>query len=157
MKRWLGLTAVVGFLGMSSPSLYGVTNLEIDGCWVRQTPPGAKVTAAYCQITNKTKVSRTLKTVKTAAAGKVELHETKLQGDRMQMKPVLEMPIAAGETLQMAPGGLHIMLFELTGELGKAAQFTLVFDRGEERTVTFPVRKEAPERQISGHQTAPKG
>jgi hypothetical protein len=63
-------------------------------------------------------------------------------GDMMGMEPVARLEIPAGGTVQLAPGGYHIMLIGLTKDLnvGDTVQVTLKFEKAGDVTVTAQVR-----------------
>ncbi|MDH4074884.1 MAG: copper chaperone PCu(A)C [Acidimicrobiia bacterium] len=61
-----------------------------------------------------------------------------------EVKGGIEIP--AGETVELAPGGYHVMLMELAEPLKEGAMFdlTLTFENAGEKTVNVEVRTEAP-------------
>lgn len=105
-------------------------------------PMRTGVSAIYARLINRGEQPDRLVVASTAAAGLVEIHESKLEGDVMQMRPIeggLEIP--AGGAVELKPGGLHIMLMELQRELvpGDAIAVTLIFESGAELVVGVPV------------------
>lgn len=60
----------------------------------------------------------------------------------MSMQEVSAIAIPAGETIALAPGGFHIMLFDLASDLttGDSVELTLSFENGYKETVTAEVR-----------------
>lgn len=104
-------------------------SLQVSGAWVR---PAEEMSAAYLEITNNGRSPQRLIEVKTAAASRAEIHETLMDGDMMHMRPAAAVAIPAGETVQLAPGGKHIMLMGLTAPLtaGDAILLSLTFDSG---------------------------
>ena len=87
------------------------------------------VSAAYLRITNPGDQPISLTAATTSAADVVEIHETQMEGDVMRMRPVEGIVVAPGETVALQPGGLHIMLLDLTAPLapGEAITLTLIF------------------------------
>lgn len=76
----------------------------------------------------------------TDRAQAVEIHETKIVNDTGTMLPHDgPLPIPAGESVALEPGGLHIMLVDLNDDirLGDTFEVTLEFERAGE--VTVPV------------------
>jgi len=61
-----------------------------------------------------------------------------------EVKGGLEIP--AGKTVELAPGGYHVMLMELAAPLKEGSTFdlTLTFEKAGEKTVSVEVRTEAP-------------
>jgi copper(I)-binding protein len=76
-----------------------------------------------------------------------------MQGDVMQMKQVLSMPVKGKESIEFAPGGLHVMLIGLKQDLktGDQFQITLQFKDHEEITLTVPVQEMGNGDSISDH------
>lgn len=142
--------------------------LEVTGVWARTSPAMASAGAAYLEITNGTDTDDALlsASVEPSVAGKVELHETTTAmtdgtgmtgstgmtgttmagSGMMQMKPVDRIPVPAGGTAELKPGGYHIMLLELPEPLETGATFeiTLTFEEAGEIVVTATVRDTAP-------------
>jgi len=103
------------------------------------------VSAAYMTITNKGMKADRLIAVEAEIAGKIELHETKVENDVAKMIPMLNgIEIPAGSTVELKPGGLHIMLLDLKAplEAGKTLTLKLKFESGAEVTITLPIRSQ---------------
>jgi protein SCO1/2 len=118
--------------------------LQVSGAWVR---PADIMSAAYLQITNHGRSAQQLVGVDTAVAESAEIHETQMDGDLMKMRPVEAVQIPAGETVQLKPGGEHIMLVGLTAPLvaGDTIMLTLTFDSGTRLEVEAVVSLEPVE------------
>jgi len=67
---------------------------------------------------------------------------TTMGAGMMEMRPVERIPLPAGETVELKPGGLHIMLLDLAGPLteGTTVTLTLEFERAPSQTVQAEVR-----------------
>ena len=79
----------------------------------------------------------------TDVADTVELHESKMDKNGvMSMSPVPNIPVPAGGSATLEPGGLHVMLIGLNRELAVGDQFslTLNFEKSGPRTVEVEVR-----------------
>ncbi len=124
------------------------SSVEIRDPWVRATVPGQPVAAAYAQLKAATRLS--LVGVSSPAAKRGEIHEMKTDGGMMKMRAVKEVPMAGGKIVRLAPGGLHVMLFDLEKPLpaGSTVALTFTFRRksGEtfQQTVMAPVRDAEP-------------
>lgn len=152
--RWLGscmamLLALSGLMWLA-PSTAGAENatgaapesdLRVESGWVRAMPPGQPVTAAFMVLVNKGDRERRLEGMSSPLAGRVELHRTMQQGDRMRMEAVTDLAIAPGESVTLEPGGLHLMLMELQRPLkvGEQVPLLLTLDRGEQVSFSLPV------------------
>ena len=86
-----------------------------DG-WVRATVPGQKATGAFMKITAKD--SAKLVSAASPSAGVVEIHEKKMEKDVMKMAPLANgLDLPAGKTVELKPGGYHVMLMDLKAPL----------------------------------------
>ena len=110
-------------------------------------------TAAYVTIKNIGKDDDRLVSAACDCAAKVELHTMTMDGDKMMMA---EMPdgfaIKAGETLELKPGGNHIMLMGLTARPadGQTQTLTLTFQKAGTVSIDAPVSN-APLAGASAH------
>ena len=90
------------------------------------------VTAAYATITNTGGADDRLVSVGADIAGKSEIHAMEVKDDVMRMRPLPDgLPVPAGETVALEPGGLHLMLTRLKSRPGEGDEvvLTLEFER----------------------------
>jgi len=73
--------------------------------------------------------------VSSPQAGRIEMHETMRDGNMTQMRPIPRLPVRDGESLVFAPGGRHLMLFDLARTIEAGGGMTLIFrfERGAEQ------------------------
>lgn len=119
--------------------------IEVEGLWIREAPPGSTVNAGYASIRNAGTAPVTLTGANSSRFGGIEIHEMQMQEGRMRMQRRESLTIAAGETLRLQPGGLHLMLFRASSapQSGETIPFTLHF--GEQRIdAQAEVRSENP-------------
>ena len=122
--------------------------VKVEGAWARPSVQGQKATGAFMRLTSKD--GARLVRVESPAASITEVHEMKMDGDIMRMRavPVLELP--AGKTIELKPGGYHLMLQDLKAPLMKNTSvpltLTLQNAKGVESqlTVSVPVSTVAP-------------
>jgi periplasmic copper chaperone A len=122
--------------------------VDVKNAWVRSAVPGQSGTGAFMALTSKD--GTRLVGASSPVAGVAEVHEMKMEGDIMRMRavPVLDLP--AGQTVQLKPGGYHVMLMGLKQALpnGSTVPLTLTFKdaKGQESKVelTLPVAASAP-------------
>jgi copper(I)-binding protein len=132
---------------LASGSVYAQT-VEVKDAWVRTTVAGQKATGAFMNISARDGAQ--LVGVSSPVAGVTEVHEMKMEGEIMKMRPVPILDIPAGKTLALKPGGYHVMLLDLKVPLAKGGSvpLTLVFKdaRGAESKVELkvPVATVAP-------------
>ena len=92
----------------------------------------SETSAAYMTITNNGDEDDTLVEVQADFANVTELHETTIEDDVAQMRMVGEFEIPAGETIELAPAGKHVMLMDLQSDLvmDESVELTLIFESG---------------------------
>lgn len=123
---------------------FAATAAEIKNAWVRATVPGQEVGAAYMELSSPTD-TRLVK-VESPAAGSVEIHSMTMKNGAMQMRMLETLALPAGKLVKLAPGGFHLMLFDLKQPLqaGENVSFTLFFrdaqGKTEQARVKAPVR-----------------
>lgn len=104
---------------------------------------GFGVSAAFMYITNTSDEDVSLVGASTQVANIVEIHETRMTDEGvMQMRPLLDgLVIPAGETVELRPGGFHVMLMDLQDNLynGTTLYLTLEFSNGESLVVGAPI------------------
>ena len=127
------IAAVLG-LALGLGSLARAGDLAVVDAWARATPPGAGVAAAYLTIDNAGGGADRLLGASSDAAGRVEVHETRRDGELMRMRKAEPLDIPAGERVVFGPGGLHVMLMELKEPLrqGDTLPLTLRFEHAGE-------------------------
>jgi len=106
--------------------------LEISGAFSRATLPNAPVGGGYLSITNTGASDDRLVSVATPVAGTSQIHEMKMDGDVMRMNELPDgLAIPAGETVELAPGGYHLMFMDLQQPLveGESFPVTLTFEK----------------------------
>lgn len=121
---------------------------KVERAWARAIVQGQDATGAYMAMTAAEPL--TLLGAATPAAGIVEIHQMKMEGDVMKMRAVESLPMKPGVPLRFAPNGYHFMLMDLKAPFraGSSVRMTLRFRdaKGAERTqdVTVPVSMAAP-------------
>jgi copper(I)-binding protein len=98
--------------------------------------------AVYVNIVNPGTTPDAVVAATSDAARLVELHETRNEGGVMRMRPLAKFEVPPGTTLEMKPGGRHVMLLGLTRDLkpGDVVRVTLTFERAGPMTIEAPVR-----------------
>jgi copper(I)-binding protein len=126
--------------------------IEVREAWMRPAAQGENG-AIYFVIHNRGSNADALTGVSSDAAGAIEIHESKMSGDVMQMQQLDSVPLEPSAEIKFEPGGLHIMLVDLTTEfkVGDAVDITLHFTNFEDISVTVPVS----DMPASGDHSAP--
>lgn len=106
--------------------------LRIARVWSRATPGGARVAGGYLTVTNAGTASDRLVGASAAFAERAEIHEMATRDGLMTMRALPEgLPIAPGQTVELKPGGLHVMFIGLRSPLaeGQTHKVMLRFER----------------------------
>jgi copper(I)-binding protein len=117
--------------------------------WARETPPRKSMTAAYGRLQNSGDKALVVTGVSAEVAAHSSLHETRIERDRSTMRPVSNLTIAPGEEVELAPGGMHIMLMKLDAPLveGESIDICFKLENNEDMCSAFPIAK----RKTMGH------
>jgi hypothetical protein len=118
-------------------------DLVITQGWSRATPNGAKIGSGYLTIENKGAAADRLIGGSADAAGKVEVHEMAMKNGVMTMRSLDNgLAIDPGKTVKLAPGGYHLMIFDLKSPLkqGDKLPVTLEFEKAGKVTVSLDVQ-----------------
>lgn len=118
-------------------------DLLIDSPYTRTTPPGAPVAGGFLTITNNGKETDTLMGGTVDFAEVVEIHEMPMVDGVMQMRQLEDgLDIPPGETVELKPGGYHIMFIKLKEQMieGKTHQATLTFKNAGDIEVELMVQ-----------------
>ena len=126
-------------------------SIQVEDAWARQAPMmpstgpmhgDTGTGAVYVTLRNTGPAPDALVGASSEAAEVVELHETIRDGEVMRMRPVGKLALPAGATLEMKPGGFHIMLIHLKRALrpGDRVPITLTFEHGTSLALEVPVR-----------------
>lgn len=138
-----GVTAAV--FSCVAPAI-AAPNLEVRDAWVHATVPGQPVAGAY--LTLKSRLPGRLISARSEVARVVEIHQMSLNDGVMRMRRLASLDLPAGHEVQLAPGGIHLMLLDLQRPLlaGEQIELDLVTIAGSDIPTTtrviVPVRKE---------------
>lgn len=158
--RFLIRTLAAAMLFIAAPAIagdYTLGKLELDQPWTRATPPGAKAAGGFVTIVNGGEEDDRLVSAEAAFAGRVELHTMDMTDGVMKMRHLPDgIPVSAGETVSLAPGGLHVMFMELKKPIAEGAPVpvTLTFEKAGSIEVEMSVVKPgapAPEGHSAMH------
>lgn len=121
--------------GMKTPAVLlqvrAPVAVKVEQAWVRPSVPGQQGTGGYMLLTARQGLR--LVGVSSPAAGVAEVHEMKMEGDVMTMRPLGVLDLPAGKTVELKPGGLHLMLMDLKQPLaaGSSVPLTLLLKDGK--------------------------
>ncbi|AYG69488.1 MULTISPECIES: copper chaperone PCu(A)C [unclassified Rhizobium] len=129
-----------------------VGDLTISTPYVRAMVPGAPVGGGYMTITNTGDTDDRLVAASSPRAGTVQIHEMRMDKDIMVMRELADgLPIPAGKTVELKPGGYHVMFMKVTDRFieGQTVRATLKFEKAGSVDVDFPVGSLAANKETS--------
>jgi copper(I)-binding protein len=137
---------------------FKVGSLELMHPWSAKAPAVAPVLGAYLTIVNTGMQSDRLVGGTTTVAERLEIHKSTIVDGIARMRPAKEgIEIPAGATLNLQPGGAHIMLVNPKQRLAEGEKFkaTLEFEKAGSVEVQFVVQKPKPSsgENHSGHKS----
>jgi copper(I)-binding protein len=118
---------------------------KVEAAWARPTVNGQSGGGGFLKITGGSAGDRLL----SASAGVsklVELHTMEMDGNVMRMRPIDGIAIPAGATVELKPGGSHVMFMGLKQTLKAGDRFplTLRFEKAGEVKVEMQVATQVP-------------
>jgi len=134
-----GALSVLAGCATAEPPLAGRL---VSAAWARPADSGA-TSGAYLTVINADSIAVDLMSVSSPVATAVEVHETMNHDGLAHMTPRTSVPIAPRDSLVMKPGGVHVMLLQLTRRLspGDTVPLTLRFSNGDSVRANVPVRE----------------
>ncbi|WP_101525075.1 copper chaperone PCu(A)C [Nocardioides houyundeii] len=131
--------------------------LEVEDPWVRATTgtEDPTMSAAFMTLDNTGDVALRVVGASSEVAGTVQLHEMAEVDGKAAMRQIADgIALEPGRGQLLQPGGMHVMLMDLTTELapGDEVELTLELDDGTQVEVTAPVKAFTEE---EGHYHAP--
>ena len=136
--------AAAAFSLLASAALAQTT---VKDAWVRGTVAQQMASGAFFQINSAS--GGKLVSASSPMAGVVEIHEMSMDGSTMKMRALpngLDLP--AGKTIELKPGGYHVMLMDLKAPLkaGESVELSLVVEDKDGKKETIAVK--APVRAL---------
>lgn len=118
---------VTGLLAITT-TVWSQTTVKVEDAWIRGTVATQKATGAFMRLTPS--ANARLVAALSPAAGVVEIHEMAMERDIMKMRQIPGLDLAAGRTMELKPGGYHLMLMDLKKQLkgGEQVPISLVFE-----------------------------
>ncbi|HMS19494.1 copper chaperone PCu(A)C [uncultured Sphingorhabdus sp.] len=153
--------AGIALFALAAPVLahnFSVGKIAIGHPWTRETAATQTVGGGFLTIRNNGNVSDRLVSATSPSATEVQIHTMSMDGGVMRMRQLKDgIAIPAGQSVELKPGGLHLMFIGLKKPFKQGAKIpaTLKFARAGSVQVTFavqPVGSTAPmEAGHAGH------
>ena len=115
--------------------------LTIDHPYTRSTAPGQKVAGGFMKIENKGATDQ-LVSASSPVAGEMQLHTMTMDGNVMKMREVKTIEVPANGSVELKPGGLHLMFMDIKAPLkaGESVSVKLKFQKAGDVEIKVPIR-----------------
>jgi periplasmic copper chaperone A len=159
MRRTLSLLACAFLLsaGAAQAEDFHVGTIEIANAWMRATPKNSPVAGAFMTIRNTGTAPDRLLGGSSPVAAQFEVHSMVMEGGVAKMRPVEGgLELKPGETVELKPGGFHVMLMGLKQPLekGQKIKATLEFEKAGKVEIEYTVEgigATSPASPMHGH------
>lgn len=127
-------------LAAASSLAWAQVPVQIDAPWARATVAGQQAAGAFMRITAQEPLQ--LVGVSSPVSAHSEVHEMKMEGDVMRMRAMKALDLPAGQTVELKPGGYHLMFMQLKAplEAGTEVPVTLQFTNAKGESLELPVQ-----------------
>ena len=140
--------AAAAAVTMLSVTTFAAETVSVNNPWVRATVPGQSVAGAYMDIT--AKAPAVLLAIESPVAARVELHTMAMDGGVMKMRPLEKLDLPANRTVNLKPGGYHVMLVDIKRELKAGERVPLKLTLQDRKGVKSTLQVEAEVRAVTG-------
>lgn len=146
------LIAWIGAFCLAAAAQAQNVSVSVSDAWARATVPGQKATGAFMKLTAKD--GARLVGVSSPVAGVAEVHEMKMADNVMKMSAIPALDLPPGQTVELKPGGYHVMLMDLKQPLAQdgSVPLTLQFQDAKgnksQLELKVPVRAQASPGQM---------
>lgn len=118
-------------------------SLQVTDAWIKNLPMAVPVRAGYMHISNNQNLEVTIVSLQSKSFESIEIHQSLEVDGMMSMRPVDNLSIPAGASLELAPGGFHLMMMNPLDELipGQKVAVTLYYEDQKTQLIEMEVRK----------------
>lgn len=113
--------------------------LAFDAAWVRALPPGMHMTAGFGTISNPGGEAIELTAFSSPQFADVSLHRSETVDGVSRMREVPSLRVEAGASVELKPGGYHLMLMQPAAPLQAGQSVNLVMTAADGREFSFEV------------------
>lgn len=124
--------------------IYESSTVTVSHPWARASAPTARNGAVYLKIEPRPGANDRLVGARSPVAETVEVHETTMRDGIARMRPIPDVEITPGQPMDLAPGGMHLMLVGLKKPLKERDLFPLILTFEKSGEVSVDVVVEAP-------------
>ena len=131
--------AIVPVLFWAQSAAAGDQGLDFADAWIRAVPPGMGMTAGFGTIRNTGAGDLEITAFASPEFGDVSLHRTEMSDGVSRMREVPSLPVPASSSVELAPGGYHLMLMKPLEALREGQPVTVEMTAADGRVFRFEV------------------
>lgn len=134
--------ALLLFCGWAALPSWAGEPLHVSDAWVREGPPTARVLGGFMTLKNPAAQAVHITGITSPDFGRVEMHRSVTENGMARMLRQDRLTVPAGGELVLAPGGLHLMLYQPKQPMGagQKVQLLLHTEAGAQLTVQAQIR-----------------
>lgn len=127
--------------------------LQFRSTLIPEAPPGARSMAAYMTIVNNSDHERVIANVTSDEFAEVQIHRSVIEDGVATMKPLDSLPVPAGDSVTLKPGGIHLMLIEPKEHYIDGELIRLIIEEADEtrHALGIVVKKQYPRAEHPDH------
>lgn len=127
MRRNILRLVLLLVASLAAGAVHAEGRVGVFDAWIRAAPPGATMLAGYATLKNSGNAPITILAVQSEVFRMTSLHETVVDGDTAKMREMHRLVIPPGGEVQLAPGGMHLMLMQPRREIQVGEQVAVTF------------------------------
>ena len=137
LKHLLSSVALTAFISSAA-----FAEVNVENAYARAVPPGQSNSALFLTLSNTDSTDMRLVSASAKNIKYVELHNHINTNGVMKMRPVKEITIPAKHSVELKPGGYHIMLIGLEESYteGNYVELQLDFADGTSLQLQVPIK-----------------
>jgi copper(I)-binding protein len=145
------MSVIAALFSLATGAVFAADSVKVYDAWVRDTVPGAMVSAAYLRIKSDAPVK--LVKAESPVAGVTEIHKMEMKDGIMKMQAVDAVEVVPGKVVDLKPGGYHIMLMMLKDQIkaGAKVPLTLTFEDASKKQTVIKVEAKAQASDAQEH------
>ena len=130
-------------IALTLGALPAFADVTVADAWVRATVPQQMATGAFMRLTSDSDMR--LVGADSPLASVVEIHEMIMDGNVMKMNAVPGVDLPAGKTVELKPGGYHVMLMGLKQQVkdGDEVPVSIVVEAADGARQTIELKAHA--------------
>lgn len=155
MKKIYAIFLSLFMMAASAEHAVQLNSLKIKDPYARATVPAQKAGGGFMTIENAGAADKLI-AVSSPVAKEMQLHTMSMEGNVMKMRQVQSIDVPAKGSVELRPGGLHLMFIDLKAQLkpGDQIPVRLKFEKSGEVEVKFHVKDMRPAHGQPGHNHA---